>query len=190
MPSSTPLKVCRAPEGQKQVYRFSQLSTDKASFWHVLVLRSRHFFEWVWRGRDEKFRTVEKSDTVQGIQKLENTCFWDFHIPTEMAQRVWAPSHFVPILITASHLHRTAGSSRSFTALRKDAGLYCGSRLREGRSVCLCWEHSKPKGPKGSEIKATIPGSRQKKTAGVLLPRLKLSATPFFCRRCRSRQRG
>ena len=33
--------------------------------------------------------------------------------------------------------------------LRKDAGLCCGSRLLEGRSVCLCWEHSKPKGPKG-----------------------------------------
>ena len=44
---------------------------------------------------------------------------------------------------------RTAGSSRSFTALRKDAGLYCGSRLLEGRSVCLCWAKSKPKGPKG-----------------------------------------
>ena len=29
----------------------------------------------------------------------------------------------------------------------KDAGLCCGSRLLEGRSVCLCWEHSKPKGP-------------------------------------------
>ena len=96
----------------------------------------------------------------------------------------------------------TAGSSRSFTAIRKDAGLCCGSRLRkgevfayvglpqnlkdlkksrvdfwkvdtncrvastskfvlhcttkapripttEGRSVCLCWAKSKPKGPKG-----------------------------------------
>ena len=49
---------------------------------------------------------------------------------------------------TASHLHCTAGSSRSFTAYRKDAGLYCGSRLLEGRSVCLCWAKSKPKGPK------------------------------------------
>jgi hypothetical protein len=29
-------------------------------------------------------------------------------------------------------LHCTAGSSRSFTAIRKDAGLYCGSRLLEG----------------------------------------------------------
>ena len=38
---------------------------------------------------------------------------------------------------------------RSFTALRKDAGLCCGSRLLEGRSVCLCWAPSKPKGPKG-----------------------------------------
>ena len=27
---------------------------------------------------------------------------------------------------------RTAGSSRSFTAIRKDAGLCCGSRLRKG----------------------------------------------------------
>jgi len=35
-------------------------------------------------------------------------------------------------LLTASHLHCTAGSSRSFTAIRKDAGLYCGSRLRKG----------------------------------------------------------
>ena len=39
-------------------------------------------------------------------------------------------------------LHCTAGSSRSFTAIRNDAGLCCGSRLREGRSVCLCWAHS------------------------------------------------
>ena len=51
--------------------------------------------------------------------------------------------------LTVSHLHCTAGSSRSFTALRKDGGLCCGSRLREGRSVCLCWAPSKPKGPKG-----------------------------------------
>ena len=108
-------------------------------------------------------------------------------------------------IVSASHLHCTAGSSKSFTAIRKDAGLYCGSRLRSGevfvyvgstqnlkdlkdgnhpvdthrepsalycwifeilycdpkgrkallrvpstvgRSVCLCWEHSNPKGPK------------------------------------------
>ena len=34
--------------------------------------------------------------------------------------------------LTASHLHCTARSSRSFTAIRKDAGLCCGSRLRKG----------------------------------------------------------
>ena len=34
--------------------------------------------------------------------------------------------------LTASHLHCTAGSSRSFTAIRKDAGLCCGSRLWKG----------------------------------------------------------
>ena len=34
--------------------------------------------------------------------------------------------------LTASHLHCPAGSSRSFTAIRKDAGLYCGPRLRKG----------------------------------------------------------
>ena len=34
--------------------------------------------------------------------------------------------------LTASHLHCTAGSSRSLTAIRKDAGLCCGSRLRKG----------------------------------------------------------
>ena len=28
--------------------------------------------------------------------------------------------------------HCTAGSSRSFTAIHKDAGLYCGSRLQSG----------------------------------------------------------
>ena len=33
---------------------------------------------------------------------------------------------------TSNHLHCTAGSSRSFTAIRKDAGLYCRSRLRKG----------------------------------------------------------
>ena len=34
--------------------------------------------------------------------------------------------------LTASHLHCTAGSLRSFTAIRKDAGLCCESRLRSG----------------------------------------------------------
>ena len=61
----------------------------------------------------------------------------------------------------ASHppsLHCIAGSSRSFTALRKDAGLCCGSRLLEGRSVCLCWAPSKPKGPKGAGVRALAAG--------------------------------
>ena len=35
-------------------------------------------------------------------------------------------------LRACEHLHCTAGSSRSFTAIRKDAGLHCGSRLRKG----------------------------------------------------------
>ena len=34
--------------------------------------------------------------------------------------------------LTANHLHSAAGSSRSFTATRKDAGLCCGSRVRSG----------------------------------------------------------
>ena len=34
--------------------------------------------------------------------------------------------------LTASHLHCTAGSSRLFAAIRNDAGLCCGSRLRKG----------------------------------------------------------
>ena len=38
----------------------------------------------------------------------------------------------VSAYVTASHLHCTAGSLRSFTAIRKDAGLYCGPRLRKG----------------------------------------------------------
>ena len=46
--------------------------------------------------------------------------------------------------------HCTAGSSRALqvTALPKDAGLCCGSRLREERSVCICWAPPEPKGPK------------------------------------------
>ena len=39
------------------------------------------------------------------------------------------------ISVTASHLHCTAGSSKSFTAIRKDAGLCCRSRLRSAE-VC------------------------------------------------------
>ena len=35
----------------------------------------------------------------------------------------------------------------------------CGSRLLEGRSVCLCWENSKPKGPEGSKV--NLPGRTQ-----------------------------
>jgi len=57
------------------------------------VLRWRYFIEWVWRGRDEKSRTVEKSEIGRGDQKSEETCFWDFHIPRQMAQRDWALSY-------------------------------------------------------------------------------------------------
>ena len=80
-----------------------------------------------------------------------------------------APKHH---RLTASHPHCTAGSSRSFTAIRGDAGLCCGSRLRKGevfayvgrnqnlkdlqdrrklKGACR-WAVSgelKPKGPKG-----------------------------------------
>jgi hypothetical protein len=45
-----------------------------------------------------------------------------------------------------------------------DAGLYCGSRLRElaleGRSVCLCWAKSKPKGQMVSICERILPGDR------------------------------
>ena len=34
--------------------------------------------------------------------------------------------------LAASRLHWRAGSSRSFTAIRKNAGLFCGSSLRKG----------------------------------------------------------
>ena len=53
-------------------------------------------------------------------------------------------------LFTCPCMRSCRGSSRSFAAFRKDAGLYCGSRLLEGRSVCLCWAKSKPKGPRGA----------------------------------------
>ena len=45
-----------------------------------------------------------------------------------------------------------SGPPPAESAIRKDAGLCCGSRLREGRSVCLCWALSKPKGPKGAAV--------------------------------------
>ena len=44
---------------------------------------------------------------------------------------LWGDATFV-VHRRASHQHCTAGSSRSFTAIRKDAGLCCGSRLRKG----------------------------------------------------------
>ena len=43
-------------------------------------------------------------------------------------------------------------------ALRKDAGLCCGSRLLEERSVCLCWAPSKPKGPKCADTRSPLIG--------------------------------
>jgi len=107
MPSSTPLEECRAPEGHKQAYHFSQLSTNKASFWHVPVLRSRYFFEWVWRGRGEELRTVEKSGTVPGVQKLENTCFRHLTLPRQMAQRDWGPSSSPSLLLSSLELSDT-----------------------------------------------------------------------------------
>ena len=80
-----------SPEAHKQAHHFSQLSKNKPSFWHRPVLRWRYYIEWVWRGRDEKYRTVEKSDIGRGDQKLKETCFGDFHMSAGMAQRVWAP---------------------------------------------------------------------------------------------------
>ena len=44
---------------------------------------------------------------------------------------------------------RDRGRCCNTTVIRKDAGLCCGPRLLEGRSVCLCWAPSKPKRPKG-----------------------------------------
>jgi hypothetical protein len=38
-------------------------------------------------------------------------------------------------------LHRTAGSSRSITAIRKNAGLCCGSRLRSGEVFAYVWRN-------------------------------------------------
>ena len=49
--------------------------------------------------------------------------------------------------------YRTIPGVRLCWVLEETKGtkdLRCGSRLREGRSVCLCWAPSKPKGPKGS----------------------------------------
>jgi hypothetical protein len=50
------------------------------------------------------------------------------------AYHLWSASWRITLLpLTAIHLHCIAGSSRSFTAIRKDAGLYCGPRLRKGQ---------------------------------------------------------
>ena len=91
-PSLSHLMECMAPGAQKQAHRFSQFSTNKASFWHLPDLSWRYFTKWVWRKRSEKFRIVEKCKIGREDQKLKETCFWDFHISVGMAQRVWAPS--------------------------------------------------------------------------------------------------
>jgi predicted anti-sigma-YlaC factor YlaD len=90
-----------APEAKKHARHFSQLSTNKVSFWHLPVLCWRYFIERVLRGRDEKSRTVEKRYIGRGDQKLKETCFWDFHIPVGMSQRAWAPSQISGFLIQA-----------------------------------------------------------------------------------------
>jgi hypothetical protein len=82
---------------------------------------------WIWRGRDEEFRTVEKSHTVPGVQKFENTCFWDFHIPTEMAQRVWAPSFF-KLSPLRSEAASGCGGSKSDSCWGDPAGVASGFR--------------------------------------------------------------
>ena len=52
---------------------------------------------------------------------------WEPFSPEAGPSRTRSSKTWIP-----SHLHCTAGSSRSFTAIRKDAGLCCGSRLRKG----------------------------------------------------------
>jgi hypothetical protein len=47
-------------------------------------------------------------------------------------QNTKAPKHLKDLKDLKGSVHCTAGSSRSFTAIRKDAGLCCGSRLRKG----------------------------------------------------------
>ena len=54
-----------------------------------------------------------------------------FQVKVRMPSQV-VPSSLGGGSVECCHLHCTAGSSRSFTAIRKDAGLCCGSRLRKG----------------------------------------------------------
>ena len=70
-----------------------------------------------------------------------------------------------PFPMSRASLHRTGwttlnpdrnGGGCMGTAARKDAGLCCGSGILEGRSVCLCWAPSKPKGPKGRTVQGYL----------------------------------
>ena len=65
-------------------------------------------------------------------------------------------------LATASHLHCTAASSRSFTAIlaiRKDAGICCGSRLRKGEVFAYVGRNQNLKDLKGRRALLRIPST-------------------------------
>ena len=70
-------------------------------------------------------------------------------------------------------------------------GLCCGSRPLEGRSVCLCWAPSKPKGPKGPNTTRRFFCPEHQ--APILLPRTPkpqaLHPTPPHTRARRTRRR-
>ena len=51
-------------------------------------------------------------------------------------------------MLAASRLHRGAGSSTSFTEIRKEAGLFCGSFLRKGEVFDSLGRNQSLKDPK------------------------------------------
>ena len=96
---------------------------------------SEYFIKWVWRGRDEKSRTVEKSEIGRGDQKLKETCFWDFHIPVGMAQRVWPPSFFWKLTREKHHHGSNISPELAVTDFIFTENL-CSKKIWRGGRLC------------------------------------------------------
>ena len=61
--------------------------------------------------------------------------------------------------LAASHLHWRAGSLRSFTAIRKEAGPFCGIFLRKGEVFAFCGLSQNLKDLKTGPLNFTEAGS-------------------------------
>ena len=94
--------------------------------------------------------SVESSAGFQHVAPLHH------HHTTEFPSLTQISSPFHSTTAQLHHQHVLPGSSRSFTAIRKDAGLYCGSRLRSGEMFAYVGRNQNLKDLKGPNGAAAV----------------------------------